>query len=59
LIPPPVEPALVAKRHRNSISVGAKIGHTAKSALAKPVVVAIDTTLNSENRNAERNDGYV
>jgi hypothetical protein len=27
LMPPPVDPALVAKLHRNSIHSGAKIGH--------------------------------
>ncbi len=47
LMPPPVEPAQVVNTERNSISTGAKIGHWLKSVFAKPVVVAIETVLNS------------
>src|SRR5712691_9775578 len=47
LMPLPVDPEQVAKQHRNSIHTGAKIGHWLKSVLEKPVVVAIDTTLNA------------
>ena len=45
LMPPPVEPAQVAKFARKSIHSGAKTGHRPKSVLPKPVVVATDTTL--------------
>ena len=45
LMPPPVEPELTATQLRNSIHIGAKIGHWSKSTLAKPLSVAMETRL--------------
>ena len=51
-MPPPVEPELAAMQLRNSIHIGAKIGHLSKSWLAKPQSVAIDTRLKLAWRSA-------
>ncbi|MNS98183.1 hypothetical protein D3C72_1325410 [compost metagenome] len=52
LMPPPVEPALVATPDSSSIRTGAKGGHRPKSTVAYPVVVATETVLNTAWRTA-------
>src|SRR5882672_5090929 len=59
LIPPPVDPEQVVKQQRNSIQIGAKIGHWSKSVLENPVVVAMETTLNALKRNAVQKFEYT
>ena len=57
LMPPPVEPELVAKHDRKIIQIGANSGHCAKSTEANPVVEAMDTTLNAAYRSAVAKSG--
>ncbi len=57
LMPPPVEPELVAKHDRKIIQMGANTGHCAKSTEANPVVEAMDTTLKAAWRRAVSQSG--
>ena len=58
LMPPPVEPVLGITQLRNSIHIAANIGHSEKSAVTKPVVVAIEIVLNATWRSVSPKFGY-
>ena len=58
-MPPPVEPVLQTMQLRNSIQIGREHRPLSKSCETKPVVVAIEMTLNAACRSDVRKLGYV